>query len=361
MVRCVIVRRDGPANTPCATGLALTKWLARSGASTFAIVFSPTAANDVKARIACFEEGKCHMVAGLASQVAEAVVRVSTWRGGQNTCPTCGWKGLTEDGLVEHHAMQHITMRSHSDRCPLCNDRPVHDIGKHLHARHGPVARGEAHADGRPDVRFASFVMGVVRRCQAPPAASDHGGAAGGEDVGSGSGSGAGSGGHEEGGGVATSTRYLLEQRGTQYYLPLRPISSHFNPIGIGAEVLTSALGSTVELDGVLQVQYWSEDGGDAVKMVSVLLGHPASLDDSHAVPAIPSWDAAGCAWASAAECRDLDKAGKLGHPAVMKWVQYLEEGGAAQPLTLLGDDPSRFPDGDPRREVQGYHPSPRW
>lgn len=79
-------------------------------------------------------------------------------------CPTCGRAGLSEDALVEHHALFHVHEANHDARCPVCGKHAAL-IAVHLHDCHGAEAR--AHGPGfgrRPAVSLSAFALVVVRR-----------------------------------------------------------------------------------------------------------------------------------------------------------------------------------------------------
>jgi hypothetical protein len=103
--------------------LELIKEVRRLSRNTFIAVWSPTAAENAAARLACLEQG-----ANMVTQCPESLLRAAervTRPSGQGTleCVACGLGNLTEDELWEHYPLFHVNHQSISCHCHICHNR----------------------------------------------------------------------------------------------------------------------------------------------------------------------------------------------------------------------------------------------
>jgi len=90
-----------------------------------------------------------------------------------------------------------------------------------------------------------------------------------------------------------------------------------------------------VKLVGVLNVQW--EPMGDAARMRVIFLGEPA--DPDQAPKSEPDDESEGAAWHSLDELRALGRASQLRGREPLSWAEYVEGGGVAAPLSILGPE----------------------
>ncbi len=106
--------------------LGMIKDIRKMSRSTFIAVWSPTAAENAAARLACLELG-ANMVTQCPESLLRAAERVTRPSGrGSLECVACGLANLTEDELWEHYPLFHVNHESISCHCHICHSRVSH-------------------------------------------------------------------------------------------------------------------------------------------------------------------------------------------------------------------------------------------
>ncbi|CAD7947494.1 unnamed protein product [Amoebophrya sp. A25] len=85
------------------------------------------------------------------------------------SCPFCGLRDLTEDGLWRHMPLYHINARPSSvlvKHCPICRLPEVENMQVHIRNAHGPCRRGEVHSEfsERPPMLNAFALVVCIHR-----------------------------------------------------------------------------------------------------------------------------------------------------------------------------------------------------
>jgi ADP-ribose pyrophosphatase YjhB (NUDIX family) len=118
------------------------------------------------------------MISGSPQLVAKAVKlatlpdyfppKVGTLR--TYNCPVCGLDGLSEDGIVAHTNLFHVSTPNRATRstvCPICRgnlEQGERVYAVHMRNTHGPAARGELEVEDKSGVPCYAFSLVVCRR-----------------------------------------------------------------------------------------------------------------------------------------------------------------------------------------------------
>lgn len=95
--------------------------------------------------------------------------------------------------------------------------------------------------------------------------------------------------------------------------------------------------GIDVRLKGVLKVEHSSF--GKSARMRVVFLGEPSDADQEP--KSVPDAESLGAAWLSVEDMERLKAGRKLRGSEPLQWAKFVEAGGLAAPLSILGDEGS--------------------
>jgi len=287
---CHLFLYDLPTDRAAVEVIAHVK---KASPTTFIAVWSPKAAESGLARVLVHDKG-----ANMVTQCPHALAHVATsvarhaCSGGQLECAACGMKGLTEDHLWEHYPLFHVNDKNIEAKCNVCG-KHQHVLATHLHNRHGPVGRGEAHGDNHKPVELHSFALVV---CQ-----------------------------HPDG-------RFLLVQEfcNQGFWLPGGAVDPGESLSVAAVRETREEAGVDVELTGVLKVEHSAHNG--YVRLRTIFTARP--LDPTQKPKSVPDYESVGAAYVSVEDIQRL----RLRGDEPLVWCNYLARGGQVFPLSLLED-----------------------
>lgn len=275
----------------------LVDYAAEHCPGTFIIVWSHTAVASAAKRWAAFERG-ANMVSCNTRHVAECldkIVALETRHRGELGCPLCGVTGLNSDGLFVHAPLFHIAAPNKHAKCPICGVA-CSPILAHIVESHTP-AWAPPHV-GRSSPRLAAFALVV---CIHP-----------------------------------RTGKMLLVQEfcSVGFWLPGGGVDAGEDLDRAAIRETMEEAGVAVRLTGVLRFEFTPSKSTARLRVIFLAEPVDASSEDCKT---IPDFESCGAVWVSPEDILSRKLIFRGREP--VQWMQYLQAGGKAAPMSVLGDE----------------------